>query len=71
MARKGIYKVPVLGDGAVGKTSIIRRFISAKFAADYRLTIGIDIMTKDIEVDGQFLSTLSLWDTAGQERFHL
>ncbi|MFX1452704.1 MAG: GTP-binding protein, partial [Promethearchaeota archaeon] len=63
------YKVLLLGDGAVGKTSTIQRFIRSKFAAEYKLTVGLDIMTKDIELDDGFLATLSIWDLGGQERF--
>ncbi len=69
MERKGKYKIIVLGDAGVGKTSLIRRFVSARFMADYKLTIGVDMMTKDLEVDGQFIASLSLWDIAGQSRF--
>ena len=67
--RKMRYKVILLGDAGVGKTSIMHRFVEAKFAVDYRITIGFDFMTKDIEIDDGFLATFSIWDVGGQERF--
>lgn len=40
------YKICILGDEAVGKTSIISRFMYDKFASDYKITIGIDFVSK-------------------------
>ncbi|MHA1144646.1 MAG: Rab family GTPase [Candidatus Helarchaeota archaeon] len=68
----GTYKLKclLLGDAAVGKTSLIKKFIKGSFARDYKMTIGCDIFTKDITIgEGQDLITLSIWDIAGQERF--
>ncbi|MFX1252469.1 MAG: CHAT domain-containing protein [Promethearchaeota archaeon] len=67
--RKMIYKIIILGDGAVGKTSLNMRFIGKGFSADYKLTIGADISTKDMEIDGEFYGSISIWDLGGQERF--
>ncbi|NVM00706.1 MAG: GTP-binding protein [Candidatus Helarchaeota archaeon] len=68
----GTYKLKMLliGDAAVGKTSLIKKFIKGAFQKDYKMTIGCDIFTKDVELnDGQDLVTLSIWDIAGQDRF--
>ncbi|OLL26130.1 GTP-binding protein [Neolecta irregularis DAH-3] len=62
---KPVYKVIVIGDNGVGKTSLRTRFLYGKFTSSYRATIGADFLTKNI--NGM---TLSIWDTAGQERFN-
>ncbi|MHA1651255.1 MAG: GTP-binding protein [Candidatus Helarchaeota archaeon] len=61
-------KMLLLGDAAVGKTSLIKQFIKGSFAKDYKMTIGTDIFTKDV-VTNEHTITLSIWDIAGQERF--
>eukprot|EP01123_Difflugia_compressa_P014894 TRINITY_DN8112_c0_g1_i1.p1 TRINITY_DN8112_c0_g1~~TRINITY_DN8112_c0_g1_i1.p1 ORF type:complete len:245 (+),score=50.90 TRINITY_DN8112_c0_g1_i1:78-737(+) len=63
-----LYKVLVIGDYAVGKTSIIKRYCEGYFTPNYKLTIGVDFAVKDIQV-GQEKVTLQLWDVAGHERF--
>eukprot|EP01090_Pellita_catalonica_P013254 TRINITY_DN3093_c0_g1_i3.p1 TRINITY_DN3093_c0_g1~~TRINITY_DN3093_c0_g1_i3.p1 ORF type:complete len:180 (+),score=36.17 TRINITY_DN3093_c0_g1_i3:205-744(+) len=44
------------------------RYVNKKWNAQYKATIGADFLTKEVEVDGKFV-TLQIWDTAGQERF--
>lgn len=61
-------KVVLLGDGGVGKSSLIQRFVSNKFDPSLFHTIGVEFLNKDLEVDGDRF-TLQIWDTAGQERF--
>jgi len=62
------YKLVFLGDQAVGKTSIITRFMYDKFEGAYQATIGIDFLSKVIYLEDRTIR-LQLWDTAGQERF--
>ena len=57
-----------LGDQAVGKTSVITRFMYDKFEANYAATIGIDFLSKTVYLEERTVR-LQLWDTAGQERF--
>jgi small GTP-binding protein len=64
----GMIKLVVIGDPNVGKTSILNEFVNREFSTDYQPTIGLATMTRQLEVDGAFI-TLNLWDTAGQERF--
>jgi small GTP-binding protein len=66
-----VYKLKILlcGPAAVGKTSLIHRFIKSKFATDYKLTVGVDILTKEVEYEPGKTATLSIWDIGGQERF--
>jgi small GTP-binding protein len=62
------YKVLLLGDSGVGKTSILRQFINRQFYQEHLTTIGIDYETTVVLIDGNPVK-LSIWDTAGQERF--
>ncbi len=68
MSKPSFLKVVLLGDGGVGKSSLIQRFVSNKFDPSLFHTIGVEFLNKDLEVDGERF-TLQIWDTAGQERF--
>eukprot|EP00053_Salpingoeca_punica_P020634 m.212101 g.212101 ORF g.212101 m.212101 type:complete len:217 (+) comp19545_c0_seq1:133-783(+) len=63
-----LYKVLVIGDYGVGKTSIIRRFTQDVFQANYKLTIGVDFAVKMMDLEGKHIK-LQMWDIAGHERF--
>jgi len=62
------FKIILLGDSSVGKTSLILRFCDNKFIEIGTSTIGVDTKTKDIRHNGKKIE-LEIWDTAGQERF--
>lgn len=62
------YKLVFLGDESVGKTSIITRFMYDTFDSSYKVTIGIDFVSKTMYLEDRIVR-LQLWDTAGQERF--
>ncbi|KAF8817923.1 Rab6 [Cardiosporidium cionae] len=62
------YKFVFLGEQAVGKTSIITRFMYDAFDNTYQATIGIDFLSKSLYLEDRTVR-LQLWDTAGQERF--
>ena len=62
------YKIVVIGDIGVGKTSILSRFRYGSFESDYMPTLGIDFFTKNLFFEDKTIR-LILWDTAGQERF--
>eukprot|EP01124_Arcella_intermedia_P014515 TRINITY_DN2096_c0_g1_i1.p1 TRINITY_DN2096_c0_g1~~TRINITY_DN2096_c0_g1_i1.p1 ORF type:complete len:219 (+),score=45.66 TRINITY_DN2096_c0_g1_i1:33-689(+) len=64
-----LYKVLVIGDYAVGKTSIIKRYCEGYFTPNYKLTIGVDFAVKEIQTTEDKKVTLQLWDVAGHERF--
>jgi Ras-related protein Rab-8A len=61
-------KLLIIGDTAVGKTSLLLRYNDDKFATSFVSTLGIDFKTKVVDLDGQKVR-LQIWDTAGQERF--
>ncbi|CAH0722261.1 unnamed protein product, partial [Brenthis ino] len=63
-----LLKIVILGDGGVGKSCLMSRFISNHFDDHNFHTIGVEFMNKMIEVNGKQY-TLQIWDTAGQERF--
>jgi Ras-related protein Rab-28 len=50
------YKIILLGDGAVGKTSIATRFSEEKFSQNYKQTVGVDFFMKRINVPRKCLS---------------
>mmetsp|Transcript_6813 Transcript_6813/g.9421 ORF Transcript_6813/g.9421 Transcript_6813/m.9421 type:complete len:199 (+) Transcript_6813:109-705(+) len=69
MSRRNIiFKIVVLGESGVGKTSLLLRYVENKFTIATKSTIGSDFLSKEIEVDGKPV-VLQIWDTAGQERF--
>jgi small GTP-binding protein len=58
-----------LGEGAVGKTSLVGRYVYDSFEGDYLATIGTDIHVKMIQVEDDVLVKLVVWDIAGQDDF--
>lgn len=65
-----VYKVTLLGDGAVGKTSLRDRFMGKAFPTEYLMTIGADFATKSLEIGGRRVK-FQIWDLAGQPRFEM
>ena len=63
------YKVVILGNGTVGKTSIINRFIEDSFAKFYKQTVGVDFFVKRLELPGDVYVALQVWDIGGQSIF--
>ncbi|XP_044761857.1 ras-related protein Rab-9A [Coccinella septempunctata] len=67
-SKNTLLKVVILGDGGVGKSCLMNRFVSNQFDEHSFHTIGVEFLNKDIDVNGDTY-TLQIWDTAGQERF--
>ncbi len=65
-----LFKVSVIGDGRVGKTSLIRRFTKGIFNTNYMTTIGAQFSEYKWEIKGDNI-TLFFWDIAGQDCFHI
>lgn len=60
------FKVILIGDGTVGKTSLIRRFVDDSFGETYKQTVGVDFFSKRLELPGDVKVTLQIWDIGGQ-----
>ncbi|GAB6028642.1 Ras-protein Rab-21 [Chamberlinius hualienensis] len=63
------FKVVLLGEGCVGKTSLVLRYIENKFNDRHVSTVQASYLSKKLNIGGKRV-TLSIWDTAGQEKFH-
>jgi len=66
--KKNIYKIIVLGDSGVGKTSLLYRCVKNEFSNMYKATIGADFLSYPVEIKDKNI-TLQIWDSAGQERY--
>ena len=64
------YKVLIIGDQGIGKTSLIQRYINDKFIENNDSTIGLDYHIKTVQVSPEDNILLKIWDTAGSEKFH-
>ena len=62
------FKISIIGDGGVGKTSLIKKFTKWTFERDYIQTIGAQFSRYDVEID-EDLVNLIFWDIAGQDDF--
>ena len=62
------WKIMMLGDASVGKTSLTIRYISGFFLEDLKLTIGVDFYSKTTSFKGKKVK-LQIWDFGGEERF--
>ena len=72
MSARQILKITLLGDGAVGKTSIRNRYMGRGFKESHLMTIGADFAAVDKTVkynDKDYHVTFQIWDLAGQARF--
>ncbi|CAF0821095.1 unnamed protein product [Brachionus calyciflorus] len=65
-----LFKIVLIGDSAVGKTSLLQRFAEQHFSDTHITTIGVDFKLRTIQV-GNVRVKLQVWDTAGQEKFRV
>jgi small GTP-binding protein len=61
-------KIILIGDGAVGKTSLISRFVEGRFESSYQATLGVDLFNKTVTLPNGSVM-LNIWDIAGQSSF--
>jgi small GTP-binding protein len=68
--RQFAFKIVLIGDGAVGKTALVNRFMEGKFRADYLPTIGSQVYTRMVVGKDGTKITLVVWDISGQPAFN-
>lgn len=61
-------KICLLGDGGVGKTSLVYRFIQNRFSTDFKSTLGVNLLKHEIVV-GKYIITAQIWDLGGQDKY--
>jgi small GTP-binding protein len=69
MASSYQYKIVLLGESTVGKSSIVLRFVRDQFIDFQESTIGAAFVTKTVNLSDATIK-FEIWDTAGQERYH-
>jgi small GTP-binding protein len=68
--RNFVFKILIAGDGGVGKTTLLRRYVNGVFDESTIQTVGVDFFLKEMHFEDLNAScTLQLWDLGGQERF--
>ena len=68
MSEEDILKIVILGEGRVGKTSILSKYFNKKFDSNQKSTINPSFYEKKVNHNGKIVQ-LKFWDTAGQEQF--
>lgn len=63
------FKIILIGNTAVGKTSIFNKFITGDFLENLKPTINVEFRTKYVKIDNNLFVKLVLWDTCGVEMF--
>ena len=68
MSSPVLFKVITTGEGGVGKTTLLYRYIKGRFLADTKMTIGVEFFMKTLQIDEREVN-LQVWDFGGQEHF--
>lgn len=63
------FRLILIGDSMVGKSSLVRYFSEGKVASVCDPTVGVDFFHRHVELKTGVTIKLQLWDTAGQEKF--
>ena len=63
------WKIVMVGDFAVGKTSLVRRFVFDEFSDSYLTTIGVKVTKKEVQINESVSADLLLWDIAGGDKY--
>ncbi len=68
--RKLLFKICVVGDGGIGKSTMVQRLLTGQFIAQ-KITIGTDLATWDNQGNDSIMTRLQIWDFAGERRFRI
>lgn len=68
MSKSVVMKILTVGDGGVGKTTLLHRYINGEFLSDTQMTLGVAFFNQQLTIEGH-LVMLQLWDFGGQEQF--
>jgi len=63
------WKIVMVGDFSVGKTSLVRRFVFDEFSDSYLTTIGVKVTKKELVINNSVIADFLLWDIAGSDKF--
>ena len=63
-----LFKIILIGNSGVGKSSIMQRYMKQTFNSNYKITIGVDFLMKSLKINDEIVK-LQVWDTAGQEKY--
>ena len=65
---KIIFKIVIVGDGGIGKSTMVQRLITGRYIGQ-KITIGTDLATFKVDIKEDVSVTLQIWDFAGEQRF--
>ncbi|MHA2182798.1 MAG: GTP-binding protein [Promethearchaeota archaeon] len=68
MSNPILLKIITTGDGGVGKTTLLYRYVEGRFVVNTLMTLGVEFFMKELEIDGRKIN-LQVWDFGGQEHF--
>ncbi|MHA1746731.1 MAG: Rab family GTPase [Promethearchaeota archaeon] len=67
-----VLKICLLGNGNVGKTSLVYRYIENRFSRDFKSTLGVNLLKKNIVLENEFegkSASIQIWDLGGQQAY--
>lgn len=65
------FKIILLGDIAVGKTSILTRYVEDVYSNEYKCNVGVEFRVKSLFIDEKTGADLQIWDTSGEEKYRV
>jgi small GTP-binding protein len=63
-----VMKICLLGEGSVGKTSLVYRFIENRFSTDFKSTLGVNLLKRKVQLEDDSVS-VQIWDLGGQDAY--
>lgn len=63
------FKIVLLGDAAVGKTCLLKRYMKNEFSDEHQCSVGVEFESKSISLDQNTVAVVKIWDTCGEEKF--